>query len=193
MKVKIYIIRTDIEPLYNFIKNDEECNVRIFHHKQDDDLINVLGGSIEVILDYEDYIRLQDHLNNDEPKNKYCNHLYSKALNQPRPRRCIHCGEPEMCLACKGEGEIHMCGKPSVQPISPDDIMGDMENIIPSFVIEAVNNLLRKKYRGEATTILQSDIVDEILLLAKPKITKQKIFDEKWMDFEEVFRKMGGV
>ena len=40
-----------------------------------------------------------------------CNHLYSKSINEPRPRLCINCGEPEVCLACEGEGDVHMCGK----------------------------------------------------------------------------------
>jgi len=43
-----------------------------------------------------------------------CNHLYSRSINEPRPRLCIECGEPEECRACLGEGDIHMCGKPPV-------------------------------------------------------------------------------
>jgi hypothetical protein len=40
-----------------------------------------------------------------------CNHLYSRGMNEPRPRLCIHCKEPEVCQACLGNGELHMCGK----------------------------------------------------------------------------------
>ena len=44
-------------------------------------------------------------------REEYCSHSYSKGMNEPRPRLCIHCNEPEICQACLGESEIHMCGK----------------------------------------------------------------------------------
>ena len=40
-----------------------------------------------------------------------CNHSYSRSINEPRPRLCVHCGEPEICKACQGEDTLHMCGK----------------------------------------------------------------------------------
>jgi|TARA_R110000851_G_scaffold47424_1_gene115050 hypothetical protein len=42
-----------------------------------------------------------------------CNHLYSRGINEPRPRLCIHCKEPETCLACESDSKnaIHMCGR----------------------------------------------------------------------------------
>lgn len=46
---------------------------------------------------------------------KQCIHSYSKSMNEPRPRLCIHCKEPEICLACLGNDSIHMCGKERVQ------------------------------------------------------------------------------
>ena len=38
-------------------------------------------------------------------------HIYSKSFSEPRPRLCVHCGMPEVCEACKGNGGFHMCGK----------------------------------------------------------------------------------
>ena len=36
--------------------------------------------------------------------------MYSRSLNEPRPRMCIHCKEPEVCKACTGTDTVHMCG-----------------------------------------------------------------------------------
>jgi hypothetical protein len=77
-----------------------------------------------------------------------------------------------------------------VGPITPQEILADLPNIIPSFVFEAVNNLLKKKFRGESVTIKQDTIMDEIAKL-QTTYTRQEIFDNKWMDFEKVYRDNG--
>ncbi len=78
----------------------------------------------------------------------------------------------------------------TVKPISPDEIIADLPKIIPSFVFEAVNNLLKKKFRGSAVTIKQDDIMNEIAKL-QTTYTKQEIYDNKWMDFESVYAEYG--
>ena len=77
-----------------------------------------------------------------------------------------------------------------VKPLKPSDIVDNLDTIIPSVVIEAVNNLLKKKFRGSSAMIKQKEIVDEIIRL-DDSMTSQKIFDEKWMDFEEIFKRNG--
>jgi hypothetical protein len=77
-----------------------------------------------------------------------------------------------------------------VGPITPQEILADLPKIIPSFVFEAVNNLLKKKFRGESVTIKQDAIMDEIAKL-QTTYTRQEIFDNKWMDFEKVYRDNG--
>jgi len=42
-------------------------------------------------------------------KEENCNHIYSRGLGEPRPRLCEHCKKPEVCQACHGDGDIHMC------------------------------------------------------------------------------------
>tara|TARA_R110000772_G_scaffold101997_2_gene202595 strand:+ start:128 stop:472 length:345 start_codon:yes stop_codon:yes gene_type:complete len=83
-----------------------------------------------------------------------------------------------------------------VKPISPDEIMDNLESIIPSFVIEAVNNLLKDKYRGGRTSIKAKDIIEEALRLSvlkvdSVKVTREMIYDKKWMDFETIYRANG--
>jgi hypothetical protein len=78
----------------------------------------------------------------------------------------------------------------TVTPITPQEILADLPNIIPSFVFEAINKLLKKKFRGDSVTIKQDDIMAEIGKL-QTTYTREEIFDNKWMDFESVYRKNG--
>lgn len=77
-----------------------------------------------------------------------------------------------------------------MKPIKSNEIIDQLDTIIPNVVIEAVNNLLKEKFRGISATILQKDIVAEIIRLDS-KITSKQIFDKKWMDFEEIYKKNG--
>lgn len=77
-----------------------------------------------------------------------------------------------------------------VKPISPNEIIDNLENIIPSVVIQAVNNLLTKEYKGNRAVILQDEIISEIIRLDN-SFTSRQIFDNKMLDFEELYRKNG--
>ena len=77
-----------------------------------------------------------------------------------------------------------------VAPITPQEILDDLPNIIPSFVFEAVNKLLKQKFRGSSVTIKQDEILQEIEKLQKT-YTRQEIYGNKWMDFEKVYRDNG--
>jgi hypothetical protein len=77
-----------------------------------------------------------------------------------------------------------------VKPITPSEIIENLKEIIPPVVIQAVNNLLAKNYRGDWTVIFQDDIISEIIRL-DGSYTRNQIFDEKMLDFEELYRKNG--
>jgi len=56
---------------------------------------------------------------------------------------------------------------------------------------EAVNNLLKQKYRGNGSIIIKQDeIINEIQKLDN-KITRNLIFDKKMLDFEKLYRDNG--
>jgi hypothetical protein len=74
--------------------------------------------------------------------------------------------------------------------ITPEEILNNLENIIPSFVFEAINNLLKNKFRGNSVTIKQDEIIAEISRL-KPGLNRNDIFEKKWLDFEKVYNKSG--
>ena len=80
--------------------------------------------------------------------------------------------------------------KDKTKPLSPADINNSMETIIPGVIIEAVNNLLKKEFRGRSVCLLQKDILNEILRLNNT-LSKDEIFEKKWMDFESIFEKVG--
>lgn len=74
-----------------------------------------------------------------------------------------------------------------IKPISPNEIMDNLTTIIPSVVIQAVNNLLKLKYRGNDVSIKQKDIMEEILRLDE-SMTSNVIYDNRYMDFESIYR-----
>lgn len=76
-----------------------------------------------------------------------------------------------------------------IKPITPDEIKHE----IPDFIIEAVNTLLKKKWDGKKAIIEQNDILaivsnnDE----DSDKPSRQTIFENNWLDFEDLYRKVG--
>jgi hypothetical protein len=57
-----------------------------------------------------------------------------------------------------------MSVKKLVKPITPEEIMDNL-GIIPSVVFEAVNYLLKEKYRGSSLSIKQDEIINKIISL----------------------------
>ena len=75
-----------------------------------------------------------------------------------------------------------------VKALSPKEIVYD----IPDFVIEAVNTLLRKEFRGKECTIKAKDIIAEGRNSKTGKTHPNKDwYKEHWMDFENIFREQG--
>lgn len=78
-----------------------------------------------------------------------------------------------------------------VKPISPDEVMSNLENIIPNSIILAVNQLLIEKYRGNGeVSIKQKDIIERAISIDET-LTSNIIFEKKYMDFEDLYRKSG--
>lgn len=73
-----------------------------------------------------------------------------------------------------------------VKPLSPNEVVFE----IPDFVIEAVNTLIRKNYRGSEFTISAKDIIAEGTRHGTTDSNKDW-YKEKWMDFEKLFEANG--
>lgn len=76
-----------------------------------------------------------------------------------------------------------------VKPISPNEV----EHVIPDFIFEAVNRLIREKWNGKSATIKQDEIMDIVSSEREddPRPRRHVIFDNNWLDFEDHYRKAG--
>jgi len=75
--------------------------------------------------------------------------------------------------------------------ITPQEIIDNLPKIIPSAIIDAVNNLLTKKFRGNEVVIKQDEILDEVRKISN--LSRQDIFENKWLDFEPIYRNSGWI
>lgn len=82
--------------------------------------------------------------------------------------------------------------KEIVKPISPKDIMDNLDKIIPSAVIESINEFLKERFRNTGSVIIKKD---ELITRIKTKIGvgRQEIIDNKWLDFESLYYENGWV
>lgn len=78
-----------------------------------------------------------------------------------------------------------------VQPITPKELDETLEKSFPEAVIMAFNQLLKENYRGKGSvTIQQKDVINLILKLDE-SLSKNVIFDKKYLDVEPLYRKHG--
>ena len=76
-----------------------------------------------------------------------------------------------------------------MKPLTPKEVLDNPE--IPNYVIEAINDLLRQKYRGKPCVITQQLIVKRIMDKAPEGVTKATLVDNGYMDFEPLYKKFG--
>ena len=80
-----------------------------------------------------------------------------------------------------------------VKPLSPEEVgLEKKTKISSSPMIETFNKLLVKNFRvgGTSVTLLQKDIINAFLQ-ENPSYTRERIFEEHILDFEEIFRDAG--
>ena len=76
-----------------------------------------------------------------------------------------------------------------VNAITPKEIIDNLDEVILPVVIQAVNNLLKTKFRGKSVTIKSKEIIAEIKRLGGP--SSKVLYDTNQMDFEPIFRVFG--
>ena len=87
-------------------------------------------------------------------------------------------------------GIMAAIGSKKGDPISPDQAKESKENNIHPMMIEAVNELLAEKFKGDSVTFSQKEIVKRFMS-KKPGMQKKRMYEEKHLDFEPVFRQAG--
>lgn len=81
-----------------------------------------------------------------------------------------------------------------MKAITPKEACEAKAKSLPEFVIKAFNNLLVRKYNQSAIYITQTEVVDEILKLScDDNLTRQDVFDNRWLDIEPLYREYGWV
>ena len=78
----------------------------------------------------------------------------------------------------------------NVKPVSPQDVVELKKSVIlPPKVIEIWNRVIAKNYSGKRSHFTQTEIVSE---LAKAlDIDAKTIYENKWLDVEEVYMAVG--
>lgn len=77
----------------------------------------------------------------------------------------------------------------TIRPVTPDEIQEVKNNDIPPEIIEIFNLLIVKNWNGRSATVMQNTAMAQAV--AKLDVSRQFIFDNHWMDVEDVFRRAG--
>jgi hypothetical protein len=78
-----------------------------------------------------------------------------------------------------------------MRALTPEECAASAANDIPEVVIDAVNNLLKQKFRhGNTVTLVQDEITKEISRLNKD-LTPTIVYKNGWLNFEPVFERAG--
>lgn len=79
------------------------------------------------------------------------------------------------------------------KPIEPSEVADKKAEGIPSFVIEAFNQLIAKNYNSGSAKVTQTEAVNKIVELSgtNEKEIRGKIFENHWLDVEDIYRKAG--
>lgn len=77
-----------------------------------------------------------------------------------------------------------------VQAISPTDIAVQKVENFPDFVLEEWNKIIAMKFTAGSARVGQEEIM-AVLLPHTQNGNRQEVFDNHWLDVEEVYRAQG--
>lgn len=77
----------------------------------------------------------------------------------------------------------------SVQPITPDEVVQCKAKVLPGAVIQVFNDLIAKHWNGHGARFTQDEAA--ALIASSLDVPRQEVFDNRWLDVEEVFRAVG--
>jgi hypothetical protein len=78
-----------------------------------------------------------------------------------------------------------------IKPIRPEEIMSNLEDIIPTAIIQSVNELLKEKYRGTGSVDIKQDEIINRAILIDDSLTRDEIYTKKYLDIEQLYEKYG--
>ena len=77
----------------------------------------------------------------------------------------------------------------AIKPITPSQAISKKRESLPDEVIEAFNELIAEKWDGHKASFKQDEIAS--IIAKKLKISRNKLFDNGWLDVEDIYRKAG--
>lgn len=81
-----------------------------------------------------------------------------------------------------------------VKPITPKEVKENKINSIYPEIIQAVNNLISKKFDGHSATIKKHEVISAYCKLKGVDNTEKvrgELYENHQLDFEDIFRKAG--
>lgn len=80
---------------------------------------------------------------------------------------------------------------PPIKPITPDEAYEQRLKSVHPGIIDVVNTILKREFVSHNSVIIirQDDIIQAFL--ATHSSTRQEIFDNKWLDFESIYKDAG--
>ena len=77
-----------------------------------------------------------------------------------------------------------------VQAIKPGDIAKTKADMFPEKVIDAWNKLIAKRFTAGRARVTQEEAM-QMLIPLTPNGDRREVYDEGWLDIEEVYREQG--
>lgn len=77
----------------------------------------------------------------------------------------------------------------TIKPISPSEIAGIKQQVIPANVIDIFNRAIAKNFSDGISIVIQDSIVSQIVNVMGG--SRSIVFQERWLDIEELYREQG--
>jgi len=74
-----------------------------------------------------------------------------------------------------------------MKPIRPDEVVSKKKEVMPSQVIDAVNECIAENWDGRQSVIREDVLVTKIRFKFLNEISRQEIYDKKYLDFEPIY------
>ena len=77
-----------------------------------------------------------------------------------------------------------------VKPIKPNEILGKKLEVIPSEMIQAVNELIALKWKDGSSTIRQDELLAKYFELSSQennRTNRDTVFDNNYLEIEEIY------
>jgi hypothetical protein len=78
-----------------------------------------------------------------------------------------------------------------IEPVTPQELNESIGESFPKAVINAFNNLLKEKYRGNNSITIKVDEVVKRILSLDDSLTRNILFEKNYLDVESLYRKFG--